>query len=196
MSVLRAFLFKNRSQRLSPHRPSFSLSARSRLLLSGKRDIGLLGDDGVLAVSLRELYSLSSALAEVVELCTSAFPAPCGLYVSYGRRMEGEDSFDAFVCDDSSDGKHFAHAAAFSCDDGAGEDLRPDLVAFLDFAVNVNAVANLEMGHVGLEAFILDGVEQVGFTYCLGLCFLCHIFVPCPVSFGCEKRHQSFCRRR
>ena len=70
--------------------------------------------------------------------------------------MQGEDTFHTFVADHTADGEEFVDASAFAGDDGTGKDLDADLVAFHDSTVDVDGVANLELGNIRLEAFRFD----------------------------------------
>jgi len=59
--------------------------------------------------------------------------------------MEWEDSLNALVSDDTSDGESFVYSAAFSGYYGSGEDLDTDFVAFLYAASYVDGVAYFKM---------------------------------------------------
>jgi hypothetical protein len=119
----------------------------------------------VVAVALGELDGFSGSLAEVVELRASCFAASDGLYVEDVWGMEREDSLDSLVADDSSDGEVLVDSAAFACDDGAGEYLGADLVAFGYAAVDVNNIAYLEVRDILLEAFAFNGIQHFSFHW-------------------------------
>ena len=73
--------------------------------------------------------------------------------------MEGEDSLDALVGDDSADGERFVDSAAPAGDDGAGEYLGADFVAFLYSAAHFDGVADFEVGCVFLKAFAFNSIQ-------------------------------------
>ena len=77
--------------------------------------------------------------------------------------MKREDSLDALVAHDSSDGKGLVNSATSACDDYAGEYLNALLVAFLDFAAHVNRIAYFEMRYFFLKAFAFNSVQQLCF---------------------------------
>ncbi len=70
--------------------------------------------------------------------------------------VEREDTFDAFVVDDAADGEGGVDAVALLHDDGAGEDLDTFLVAFDDALVDIDDVADFELGGLGLEVLGLN----------------------------------------
>jgi len=77
--------------------------------------------------------------------------------------VQREDSFDAFVIDDSPDRETLVDAPAFACDYRAREYLRTLLVAFFDAAVNVHYIAHLEVGYAALKTLALYGVQKFSF---------------------------------
>ena len=64
--------------------------------------------------------------------------------------MEWEDSFDAFVVNDSADGEVLVDASAFSANYCTCKDLYSFLVAFLYFASDVDDVADFEVRNIFL----------------------------------------------
>jgi len=98
----------------------------------------MLFGDGVLGVFLGEADGFAGALAQKVELGASCFTAFCCLDIDDVRRMEREDSFNTFICNEPADGEGFANAGAFSRDNSAAEDLDALLVAFHDFIRDVD----------------------------------------------------------
>jgi hypothetical protein len=99
----------------------------------------------MVAVPLREADGLSGAFPEVIKFGTSGFSASNWFYVEDVGRMDGEDSFDAFVVNDSSYGEGLVYAPAFSANYCSCKDLYAFLVAFLYFAADVDDVADFEV---------------------------------------------------
>jgi hypothetical protein len=77
--------------------------------------------------------------------------------------VKREDSLDALIGNNSSDGKVFVDAAASACDYCAGEDLNSLFVALFDFAAYINRVAYFEMRHILPKAFAFNGIKQLCF---------------------------------
>ncbi len=126
---------------------------------------GLLSPDGVLRVALTESDGLSGTLAEEIELCAAGFAGANGLDVEDVRRVQREDSLDAFVGHDASYREVFVDSAAFAGDYGAAELLGADLVAFLDSAGHLDNIADFKVRDVLLEAFCFDAFEYFGFHW-------------------------------
>lgn len=101
----------------------------------------------MVAVALRESDGLSGSFSEVIKFCSSGFSASNGFYVEYVGRMKGEDSFDAFVVNDSADGEGFVYSPAFSANYSSGKGLYAFFVAFLYFAFDVDDIADFEVGN-------------------------------------------------
>lgn len=76
--------------------------------------------------------------------------------------MQGKDSFYAFIADDAADGKKAVHTAASARYHCAGKDLDTLFIAFFDFAVDVNGIADFKMRNIFLKTFIFNGIEQFG----------------------------------
>ena len=72
--------------------------------------------------------------------------------------MDREDPFDAFALDEVADGDHFADAGAAAGDHGAAEYLRPLLLAVEELLVNIDRVADAEIGHIG---FFIRGLNDL-----------------------------------
>src|SRR5262252_9989312 len=75
--------------------------------------------------------------------------------------MEREHALDAFAADEPAHGGDAADAAALDGDDDAAEDLDALLVAFLDQVVDVDAVADAEVGDRGLHVLDLELPQDV-----------------------------------
>jgi hypothetical protein len=107
-----------------------------------------------------EFDGLAGALAEIIEFCTPFFAALDWLNGNNVRRMQRKDSFYAFIADDSADGKEAVYAAASACNYCAGKDLDTLFIAFLDFAVDVNGIADLKVRNIFLKTFTFNSIEQ------------------------------------
>ena len=123
----------------------------------------ILFSDGVLSIFFGESDGFAGSFSQEVKFCTSCFSTFCCLNIDDVRGIEGEDSFNAFICDEPSDGEGFAHPGPFSSDDGAAEDLDALLIAFDDFIIDVYGIANLEMGQVLLQTFLFYSFYQFFF---------------------------------
>jgi hypothetical protein len=108
----------------------------------------------MLRPSLRKLDTLSSSFPEIIELCASGFSASDRFDIDDVRRIEREDSFDAFVSDNSPDGKLLIYTAALFGYYGAGKNLNAGFVAFFDFTMNINGIAYLKVRKLGFETFL------------------------------------------
>ena len=75
--------------------------------------------------------------------------------------MEGELALDALTVDDTAHDKHLAGSAAGTGDDHAVKDLDTLFVAFEDLAVNVDGVADGELGNLRLTAEVFDLFENL-----------------------------------
>ncbi len=114
--------------------------------------------DGVGTVFLRQSYGFSGAFSQVVKFGTFGFAAAQRPDVEDVRTIQREGALDAFVVDDSADGEHLIYPPAFACDDGAGEDLHPLLVALDDSAMDIDRIAYFEMRDIVLEALAFDRI--------------------------------------
>ncbi len=112
---------------------------------------------------MSEADGLSGAFAKVIELCPPCFSASDRPDIKDVGGMQREDSFDALVFDDSSDGECFVNSAAFPCDYGASEYLYAYFVAFLYAATDIYGVANFKVWNFTLYTFALNGVEHLSF---------------------------------
>jgi hypothetical protein len=112
----------------------------------------------VVAVSLGQSDGLAGPLPEEIEFGPAFFAAANRLNVQDVRRMQREDSFDAFVVDDSPDREALVNAPPFAGNDRPGEDLGSLLVALFDQAVHVYDVADLEVRDITLETLAFNRV--------------------------------------
>lgn len=117
----------------------------------------------MVAVSLGQLYCLTRSLPQEIQLCSSCFAASYGLDVHNIRRIKRKDSLDALIAGKPPHGEHFVDSSAFAGDDRAGEYLDSFLIAFLDFAVHVNYVTYLKIGHIFFQAFDFYRIKQLCF---------------------------------
>src|SRR5262249_35028091 len=76
------------------------------------------------------------------------------------RRMQREDSLDAFVVHDAANGERLVDPAALAHDDGAAEDLDAFLVAFDDSRRDVNGITDAKLRDVLLQVRLLDGFDD------------------------------------
>ena len=111
------------------------------------------------AVPLGELDRLAGPLTEEVQLGPADFAAAGGHDIEHVGRVERELPLDALVADDSTDREALVDAPAPAGDDRTGEDLRTGLVAFLDSAVDVHRIADLEVRYLFLETLALNAIE-------------------------------------
>ncbi len=121
----------------------------------------------MLAVAMGQFDGLARSLAEVIEFCTSALSAADGFYIDYIRRVKREDTFDTFVIDDSADGEGGIDAAASAGDNCTAEYLDTFFVAFLDFADDVDCVADFKERYIFFKGLAFDCVQQFGFHRCI-----------------------------
>ena len=70
--------------------------------------------------------------------------------------MEGKLSLHAFTGNDSANRKHFTAAATTLGDYGTTENLNPFFVAFQNFIVNVDGIADFKLWSFFLETGLLD----------------------------------------
>lgn len=113
----------------------------------------------MLAVPLRQLDRLAGSLAQEVQLGPADLAAAGRHDVQHVGRMERELPLDALVADDPPDGEALIDAATLADDDRTRENLRAGLVAFLDAAVDVHRVADLEVRDLLLQTFALNAVK-------------------------------------
>jgi len=103
------------------------------------------------------------------------------------RGVEGEGPLDAFVGDDAADDDRLVDGRALDGDDDAGEDLDTFLVAFDDADVDVDVVADGDVGKVGLHVPLFDLFDDR----------VSHGVVPCRLrAFGPRLVVLVACRRR
>ena len=114
----------------------------------------------MVAEFVSEFDGLAGALAEIIKFCPPFFAALDRLNGNNIRRMQRENSFYAFIADDAADGKEAVHTAASACNYCAGKDLDTLFIAFFDFAVDVNGIADLKMRNIFLKTFIFNSIEQ------------------------------------
>ena len=114
-------------------------------------------------MAVSEADGFAGSLAEEIEFCTPRFATSDRPDIDDVRGMQGEDSLDALIVDDSSDGEGFVNSTASSGDYSAGEYLYTLFVAFLDAATDIYGIAYFEMRYLLLETLVFNGVEQVGF---------------------------------
>jgi len=128
-----------------------------------KRQVYCLSGHSVVAVALCKLYGLAFSPAEKIQLCTSFLAASYSLDVHYIRRMQRENAFHALIADYATDRKGLVDAATFATYYRTGKNLNSFLVAFLDFATDIDKVAYFKMRHLFFQVFAFDSIEQFCF---------------------------------
>ena len=110
-----AFFLKE-GQRLffTPSAASCAVWRSGAFFEKSSKHLSVLASGGMFAVPLGKFDGLACSLAEVIELGFSSLSASNGLYVDDVWRVDGKDSLDAFVVDDSADGEVFVDASALS----------------------------------------------------------------------------------
>ena len=111
------------------------------------------------AAALAQADGLADAVAEVVKLRTSGNAAALHDDLADLGRVDREFTLHAFALHDAADGERLAAAAAGTGDDHAGVDLHAFLLTFENAAVNVDRVADLELGNLFFEARLLDNAQ-------------------------------------
>src|SRR5436190_154580 len=74
--------------------------------------------------------------------------------------MQWEDSLDPFTVGNTADGECFVQSAALAADNDAGKNLDSFLIAFHDTGMHPHPIADLEIGYVGLQLFLLNCVDN------------------------------------
>ena len=85
--------------------------------------------------------------------------------------MNRELALDALAGNDSANREHFASATAAAPDHGSAENLSPGLLAFENFAVNINGVADFKFRSVSFKAVLLHQFHD--FVSHLIVLFIC-----------------------
>src|SRR4051794_26964817 len=99
---------------------------------------------------------LALAGAEIIQLRPAGPAFLFHFHFRDARRVDRENALDAFAVGNAPDGKCLIQPAAFPADDDSGKNLNPLFIAFHDPSVDADAVADLEVGHVGPELFLFD----------------------------------------
>src|SRR4051794_13550654 len=115
----------------------------------------------ILATAFFEPHRLSGPAAQEVELRAADFAAAHDVDLVDLRRMQRELALHAFVRDHAPDGEHLAAARAAASDYDACENLNAFLVAFEDFRVHVDRVADGELGNHSLKRWLFDEFENL-----------------------------------
>ena len=131
---------------------------------------------------MRESDGLAGPLAKIIELCPPFSAAANRLDIDDARGIEGEDSFDALVINDSADYERFANSAASACDYRAGKYLHALFIALFYAATDVHSIAYFKVRYLFPQTFALNGVEHLGFGGRNSFFFLRHI-VTCSNSY-------------
>ena len=126
-------------------------------------DLYFLFGNGTLAASMSESYGLAGPFAEIIEFSASRFSTSDRSDIHDIWRMKREDSFDALVAHDSSDGKGFVNSAASACDYGPGEYLNTFLVAFFNAAAYIYSITYFETWYVFFKASAFNSIKQLCF---------------------------------
>jgi hypothetical protein len=112
----------------------------------------------MVAVPLFEPDCLAGPITQIIELGPPGLAASDRLDIYDVRRVQREDSFDALVTGESTDGEVFVNAPAFAGNHRAGKYLRSLFVAFFNTTVNLYDIAYLEVRDFILETLALNGV--------------------------------------
>lgn len=108
-------------------------------------------------------FNLGRALAEAIAQVEQA-----GLHwnrftidfdFDHVRAVDRENAFDAFAVRDTTNRESFLDSRTLVADYDAGEDLDAFFVAFADFRVNANTVADAEVGAVGLKLGLCKRID-------------------------------------
>lgn len=126
-------------------------------------DLHFLFGNDTLAVSMSEFDRLTGSFAEIIEFSASRFSTSDRSDIHDIWRMKWEDSFDALVAHDSSDGKGFVNSATSACDHGPGEYLNTFLVAFLNAAAHIYSITYFETWYVFFKASAFNSIKQLCF---------------------------------
>ena len=122
---------------------------------------GGFGLDLALDTAFGETGCLTNTVTQEVKLRATNNRAANDLDTSDLRGMEGELSLDALTVDNTADDEHFAGSAARTGDDDTVKDLNTFFVAFEDLAVNIDGVADGELGNLRLAAEVFDLLENL-----------------------------------
>ena len=114
----------------------------------------------MLAVASRKSDRFAGSLAKVIELRTFCFSASDRLDAEDTGAVEREYALDPFVIYDSPNREGLVHAASFSCDYRAGEDLGTLLVALFYSRAHIDHIAYFKMRYIFPETFALNSVQH------------------------------------
>ena len=187
MSFLRPLLFRNFSQRFSPHRPSSFALANSLRLFSSKFRISYLVfrislfRAGVVAVAVSQADSLAGSLAEEIQFCTPCFAASNRLDIDNIGRMKRENPFHALVIHDSPHCESLVNPPPFAGNYCAGKYLCTHFVAFPDAATDIYRIAYFEVRYFFPQTFAFNSVQHFRFGPGRSFFFLHHIIPLFPI---------------
>src|SRR5262249_52348534 len=97
--------------------------------------------------------AFADAFAEVSQFGPAHFAAAFDLHFFDAGRVDGENAFHAFAVADPADSERLVETAAAPADDDAGKNLDSFLVAFHDFGVDADGIADIELGGFLAELF-------------------------------------------
>src|SRR5262249_24613294 len=133
-----------------------------------------------------ETGRFAGPIAEIVQLCTSDDGAPLDFDLRDAGRMDRKLSLHSFVQHNPPHGERLAAPRAAPGDDHTGKNLNALFVAFKDFCVDVDGVADIEVGDLWLEARLFDQFEYL----------LAHTFRPRIILLidSCSSVNRSVAR--
>lgn len=119
------------------------------MLFSGRLRVTLLAD----------LCGLTAKLAQVVELGAANVTTANELDVVDDRRVDGELTLDAHLEGNLTDCEGFTDSVTATSDDDTLEDLDTASATFDDVYVNLDGVADSEVGDVALQRRCVNGIK-------------------------------------
>src|SRR6056297_2653502 len=117
------------------------------------------------AATLFEANGFADAVAEEVELGATHDAAPFDFDLIDAGAVERELPFDALAGDDPPDGEHFRRSRPAAGDGGSGEDLNPLFLAFQDLGLDIDRIADVELGDLRFDAGFFHQLHQL-LTHC------------------------------
>jgi len=114
---------------------------------------------GETAALVAESAGFADAITEEIEFGPAGVGPTNNFDLGDARRIEGKDSFDPLIGDDSPNGDGLVDSATSPGDEHTLEDLDTFLVAFDDSYMNINGVADGYHGEIGFELIGYDFFE-------------------------------------
>ena len=114
-----------------------------------------------------DFRSLANLLAQVVQLCATNVATTNDFNLVNLRRMNREGALDADREADLTDGERLAAGVTMTADDVTLEHLNALAVTLDDAVMDLDVVANVELRNVLLELLLLDGADDIHFSFLL-----------------------------